>query len=69
MSLEISDRDFAINEAVRQFFENKDLPQRPKLQPIRLSDPGSKAELKKIMDRIKATNLYNFCEKIRRYEQ
>ena len=72
-------RDKCLVEAIREFFKNRTLselegkknnePRRQKFQAVRLSNPGSKAELMKIMDRIRAENLFNFCEKIRRYEK
>lgn len=54
--MKISERDRNLIEAIKKFFrENK--PQRVKLKPMRLSDPESKADLMKIMDKVKAKNL------------
>lgn len=69
MSFQISDIDNSVNKSVCEFFRKKDTQKRPNLQPVCLSDPQSKAELMKIMDRVRATNLLTFCGKIRRYEK
>lgn len=70
MSLEISDRDRRLVAAIQEFFKDQTKYEpRKKLQPVRLSDPGSRAELMKIMDRIRAKNLFNFCEIIRRHQK
>lgn len=67
--MKISERARNLIEAIKEFFKDqKKYEPRKKLQPVRLSDPGSKAELMEIMDRIRAKNLFNFCDKIRRYE-
>jgi len=69
MNSETSSIDLRINQSVREFFAKKYAQKRPKLQPVRLSDPGSKAELKKIMDRVRTKNLLTFCGKIRRHKK
>jgi len=67
--MKTNQRDKKLIRAIKEFFLLKDrtkneLPPRQKLKPIQLSNPASKTELKKIMDRIRAKNLFNFCEKL-----
>lgn len=67
MSFQIRDIDDSVNKSVCEFFRKKDTQKRPNLQPVCLSDPQSKAELMKIMDRVGAKNLLTFCAKIARH--
>ena len=60
-------RDKCLVEAIREFFKNRTLsdlegkknnePRRQKFQAVRLSNPGSKAGLMKVMNRVSAKSL------------
>ena len=75
----LDNRDQNLVRAVREFFkdrtfsglerEKKNKPHSQKLKAVRLSNPGSKADLMRIMDRVRANKLLTFCEKLSRIKQ
>lgn len=64
----IFDREQSVNNAIRDFFKRR-TQRRKKLEPFQLSNPKGRKDLQMIMSKAGAKNLFEFCDKIRRYEK